>query len=55
MSRRARTCLLPAAALAAAVLSALPADATYVIYTQDGARIEAREKPDRRRASASST
>ena len=45
MSRIARTLLLPAAALAAAVFAALPADATYVIYTRDGARIEAREKP----------
>ena len=45
MSRFARTFLLPAAALAAAVFSALPADATYIIYTRDGARIEAREKP----------
>ncbi len=36
---------LPAAAFAAAILTALPADATYVIYTRDGARIEAREKP----------
>ena len=45
MSTVSRTLLLPAAALALAVLSALPADATYVIYTRDGARIEAREKP----------
>jgi hypothetical protein len=45
MSPRARTHVLPAAALAAALLSALPAHATYVIYTRDGARIEAREKP----------
>jgi hypothetical protein len=37
--------LLPALALVAAVFSAMPADATYVIYTRDGARIEAREKP----------
>ena len=45
MSRLARTFLLPTVALAAAVFSALPADATYIIYTRDGARIEAREKP----------
>src|SRR5450759_3218363 len=45
MSTVSRTLLLPAAALALAVFSAMPADATYVIYTRDGARIEAREKP----------
>ena len=45
MSRFARPFLLPAAALAAAVFAALPADATYIIYTRDGARIEARDKP----------
>ncbi len=45
MSTASRTLLLPAAALALAVFSAIPADATYVIYTRDGARIEAREKP----------
>jgi hypothetical protein len=45
MSPSARTSLLPAAALFVAALSALPADATYVIYTKDGHRIEAREKP----------
>jgi hypothetical protein len=45
MSQISRTRLLPAAALALAVFSAVPADATYVIYTRDGARIEAREKP----------
>ena len=44
MSRLARAFLLPTAALVA-VLSALPADAAYVIYTKDGGRIEAREKP----------
>src|SRR5450759_2679940 len=44
MSTASRTLLLPAA-LVAAVFSTLPADATYVIYTRDGARIEAREKP----------
>lgn len=41
----ARTSLLPAAALVVAALSALPAYASYVIYTKDGHRIEAREKP----------
>jgi hypothetical protein len=40
----ARTFLL-SAALVVAALSALPADATYVIYTKDGSRIEARDKP----------
>ena len=45
MSTIPRTRLLPALALALAVLPALPADATYVIFTRDGARIEAREKP----------
>ncbi|MCM3875942.1 MAG: hypothetical protein NEA02_05930 [Thermoanaerobaculia bacterium] len=45
MSTVSRTPLLSAAALALAVFSAVPADATYVIYTRDGARIEAREKP----------
>jgi hypothetical protein len=45
MSTSSRTLLLSAAALALAVLSAIPANATYVIYTRDGARIEAREKP----------
>lgn len=45
MSPISRSLLLPVAALAASMLSALPADATYVIYTRDGARIEAREKP----------
>ena len=45
MSPSARTFFLPAAALFVAALSALPADATYVIYTKDGHRIEAREKP----------
>ena len=45
MSPSARTFLLPAAALVVAALSALPAEATYVIYTKDGHRIEAREKP----------
>ena len=45
MSPSARTSLLPAAALVVAALSALPAEATYVIYTKDGHRIEAQEKP----------
>jgi hypothetical protein len=45
MSPISRTRLLPAAAIVAAVFAALPADATYVIYTRDGARIEARDKP----------
>ena len=45
MSTILRTRLLPTLALAFAVLPALPADATYVIFTRDGARIEAREKP----------
>lgn len=45
MSPVSRTLLLPAAVVAGVVLSAVPADATYVIYTRDGARIEAREKP----------
>ena len=45
MSPSARTSLLPAAALALAALSAFPAEATYVIYTVDGQRIEARDKP----------
>jgi hypothetical protein len=45
MSTVSRTLLLSAAAFALAVLSAIPAEATYVIYTRDGARIEAREKP----------
>ncbi len=45
MSPRARTSLLPAVALVVAALSALPADATYVIYTKDGSRIEARDRP----------
>jgi hypothetical protein len=45
MSPISRTRLLPAAALVVAVFATLPADATYVIYTRDGARIEAREKP----------
>lgn len=45
MSPSARTSLFPAAALLVAALSALPAEATYVIYTRDGSRIEAREKP----------
>jgi hypothetical protein len=45
MSPSARISLLPAAALFAAALSTFPAEATYVIYTKDGHRIEAREKP----------
>ena len=45
MSLSARTSLLPAAALVLAALSAVPAAASYVIYTKDGHRIEAREKP----------
>jgi hypothetical protein len=45
MFRLARIFLLPSAVLVAAVFPALRADATYVIYTRDGARIEAREKP----------
>jgi hypothetical protein len=45
MSPSTRTILLPAAALFVAALSGLPARATYVIYTKDGHRIEAREKP----------
>ena len=52
MSPRARTFFFPAAALVFAALSALPAHAIYVIYTKDGHRIEAREKP---RISATST
>lgn len=45
MFPHARTSLLSASALVMAALSALPAEATYVIYTKDGQRIEAREKP----------
>jgi hypothetical protein len=45
MSPSARSLFLPAAALALAALSAFPADAMYVIYTKDGHRIEAQEKP----------
>jgi hypothetical protein len=45
MSPSARISLVPAAAFVLATLSALPAEATYVIYTKDGHRIEAREKP----------
>ena len=45
MSPSARVSLLPAAALVLATLSAVPAEASYVIYTKDGHRIEAREKP----------
>jgi hypothetical protein len=45
MSSSVRTSLLPAAALAVAAFLALPADATYMIYTKDGHRIEARDKP----------
>jgi hypothetical protein len=45
MSPRARISLLPAAALVLAALSALPAQASYIIYTKEGQRIEAREKP----------
>ncbi len=45
MSTVPRTRLLPALGLALAAFAALPAEATYVIYTRDGARIEAREKP----------
>ena len=44
MSPSARTSLLSAVALFIA-LSVPPAEATYVIYTKDGHRIEAREKP----------
>ncbi len=45
MSPSARTFFLPAAVLVVAAFSALTAHATYVIYTKDGHRIEAREKP----------
>lgn len=45
MSPSPRTSLLPAAAFLVAALSALPVHASYVIYTRDGHRIEAREKP----------
>ncbi|MGZ6989130.1 MAG: hypothetical protein ACXVH0_09240 [Thermoanaerobaculia bacterium] len=46
MSSSARTFfLLPAAALVVAALLPAPAEATYVIYTRDGHRIEARDKP----------
>ncbi len=45
MSPRARISLLPAAALVVAAFWAIPAEATYVIYTKDGHRIEARDKP----------
>jgi hypothetical protein len=45
MSPSARTALLPAAALVLAALTAVPADASYIIYTKEGARIEARDKP----------
>jgi hypothetical protein len=45
MFPHARTSLLSASALVIAALSTLPAEATYVIYTKDGQRIEAREKP----------
>ena len=44
MSPRARTPLFPAA-LVLAALTALPAAATYIIYTKDGHRIEAQAKP----------
>jgi hypothetical protein len=44
MSPSARTSLLSAVTLFIA-LSVPPAEATYVIYTKDGHRIEAREKP----------
>jgi hypothetical protein len=45
MFPHARTSLLSASALVLTALSALPAEATYVIYTKSGQRIEAREKP----------
>jgi len=45
MFPHARPFILSASALVMAVLSTLPAEATYVIYTKDGQRIEAREKP----------
>ena len=45
MSPSARTSLLPAAALVVAAFWAIPAEASYVIYTKDGHRIEARDKP----------
>jgi hypothetical protein len=44
MSPRTRTSFLTAAFVLTA-LSALPAQASYIIYTKDGQRIEAREKP----------
>jgi len=44
MSPSARTSLLTAA-LVVAALSALPAKASYIIYTKDGHRIEAQERP----------
>jgi hypothetical protein len=45
MSPSARIFFLPAAALVVAALSAVPAEASYVIYTRDGHRIETRDKP----------
>ena len=45
MFPHARPFLLSASVLVMAALSAFPADATYVIYTKDGQRIDAREKP----------
>jgi hypothetical protein len=45
MIPRPRASFLPAVALVLAALLAFPAEATYVIYTKDGQRIEAREKP----------
>jgi hypothetical protein len=45
MSRSTFTRLLPAVALVLAAVVALPAAATYVIYTKDGQRIEAQDKP----------
>ena len=45
MSPSTRPPLLSAAVLIIVVLSPFPADATYVIYTKEGQRIEARDRP----------
>jgi hypothetical protein len=45
MFPHARFYFLSVSALVMAALSAPPAEATYTIYTKDGQRIEAREKP----------
>jgi hypothetical protein len=45
MSLRMRLPLLSATVLVLVVLAPFPADATYVIYTKEGQRIEARDRP----------